>query len=62
MSRTSRTEDALQRAKDALLHALRVAEDEKVPAGLRKQIETLTGKAEALQWKLKEKAAKAAGR
>ncbi len=49
-----RTRDAMQQAKDALLYALRVAQQENVPAALRKQIETLTGKAEALQWKLKQ--------
>lgn len=51
-----RTQDAMQQAKDALLYALRVAEQENIPAALRKQIDSLTGKAEALQHKLKDKA------
>lgn len=52
----SRTQDAMQQAKDALMHALRVAEQEGLPPALVKQIDTLTGKAEALQHKLKAKA------
>ena len=51
-----RTQNAMQQAKDALMYALRVAEQENAPAALRKQIETLTGKAEALQYKMKAKA------
>jgi uncharacterized protein YukE len=51
----SRTQDAMQQAKDALLHALRVAEQEGLPAALVKQIDTLTAKAETLQYKLRAK-------
>lgn len=51
----SRTQDAMQQAKDALLHALRVAEQEGLPAALVKQIDTLTAKAETLQHKLRAK-------
>jgi hypothetical protein len=46
----------MQRAKSELIDAIRAAEDERVPAALLKQLETLAGKLETLQWKVKERA------
>jgi len=52
----NRTQDLMQRAKSELIDAIRAAEDERVPAALLKQLETLAGKLEALQWKVKGQA------
>ncbi len=45
------TKDRLQQEKDALLYALHSAERE-IPAKLVKELESLTGKCEALQYKV----------
>ena len=50
------TQDAMNNAKNALLYALRIAEEEKVPAALRLQLDRLTSRAETLQWKIAAKA------
>jgi hypothetical protein len=51
---TSTTQDRLQQAKDALLHALRAAEKELKPADVKK-VERLVGQTEALQGTIKHK-------
>lgn len=51
----TKTQDALQRAKDALLQALRTAESESVAPTVLRALEKLTGQAETLQWKLEAK-------
>lgn len=45
------TKDRLQQAKDALLFALHSAQHE-LPAKLIKELESITGKTEALQYKI----------
>jgi hypothetical protein len=47
----STTKDRLQKAKDALLHALHAAERELKPADV-KRVEKLVGTTEALQQKI----------
>jgi hypothetical protein len=45
-------QEEVHNAKNALLCALRRAEEQKAPAAILKQLESLTGKAETLEWKL----------
>lgn len=49
---TNTTQDRLQQAKDALLHALRSAQSELKPADV-KRIEKLAGDTESLQQRIK---------
>jgi hypothetical protein len=51
-----KTKKAMHDAKNALLYALRMAQEERAPAALRTQLDRLTTRAETLQWKIAGKA------